>query len=638
MFVSFQIAGVIILFILVSFFLAQARITLKSGRFFLMVCATTFLLLFFDIFSIVCIISPDIFSRDIAKFFCKVYLVFLVLEATLGLAYSVKDIYKYNIKKVKIFYTFHLFYIILAICLLLPTDINMVYEADKQVLYTEGISCYLCYILSAVAIITTIVFVIVNGKKLNKSNRDSVLIWMLFWLIAAGTQFFFKHLLLVSFASCIALVIIYINLENPALRLDKKTAKFNFEVLDECLTELTDKKDDYKLVYMILNNNSIDAHLKNLALMSISNILSTFADNKFLLRRNKFLTFRGELGFVVVILNATVNDFFSEMEKGFKNTNYQKLYGNVYDIKYLIIDNNQIVQSYDTVKSLFHSILEKNLIPLNHERNYIGIDTVKKIDKIQEMEKTINYAIDNDLIEVFYQPIYSKAKERFTSAEALVRIKDKDNNIIYPTSFIEIAERNGLISKLGEMVFEHVCRLIKNVNIKALGLDYIEVNLSVVQCGDPNLANTYIKIMNDYNVDPKQINLEITETASSNLRNIMLNNMEKLIEYGVSFSLDDFGMGNSNINYIIEMPVEIVKFDKVLVDSYFSDPKAKLVVDKIIEMIKALNLELVLEGIEEKDILEQALKLDIDYIQGYFFSKPIPTNEFIDFIKDKNKK
>ena len=97
-------------------------------------------------------------------------------------------------------------------------------------------------------------------------------------------------------------------------------------------------------------------------------------------------------------------------------------------------------------------------------------------------------------------------------------------------------------------------------------------------------------------------------------------------------------MGNSNLNYIIEMPVEIVKFDKVLVDSYFSDPKAKLVVDKIIEMIKALNLELVLEGIEEKDILEQALKLDIDYIQGYFFSKPIPTNEFIDFIKDKNKK
>ena len=96
-------------------------------------------------------------------------------------------------------------------------------------------------------------------------------------------------------------------------------------------------------------------------------------------------------------------------------------------------------------------------------------------------------------------------------------------------------------------------------------------------------------------------------------------------------------MGNSNLNYIIEMPVEIVKFDKVLVDSYFNDSKAKLVVNKIIEMIKALNLELVLEGIEKEDILNQALDLDVDFIQGYYFSKPIPKDEFINFIKNKGK-
>lgn len=602
-----------------------------------MICLTTFLLLFLDIFSIVCIISPDIFSRDVAKFFCKLYLVFLVLEATLGLAYLVKDIYKYDIKKVKAFYLAHFIYMIIAAILLLPSDINMVYEADKQILYTEGVACYICYGLSAFTIITTIIVDILNSKKLNKSNRDSVLIWMIFWLLAAGTQFFFKHLLLVSFASCIALVIIYINLENPALRLDKKTAKFNYEVLDECITELCDKKDNFKLMYMILNNNTVDNYKKNRALISISNILSSFADNKFMLRRNKFLTFRGELGFIIVILKAEINDFFNDLEKGFKNSNYNELYGNVFNIKYMIIENNSLIQSYDKVKSLFQSILEKNLIPLNREKNYIELDDVKKIDNIKKMEKTLDYAIENDLVEVFYQPIYSKKHDRFTSREALVRIKDIDNKIIYPTSFIEIAERNGLIAKLGEMVFEHVCKFLNKTNIKNLGLEYIEINLSVVQCGDPNLANTYIKIMNDYNIDPKQINLEITETASSNLRTIMLNNMEKLIEYGVSFSLDDFGMGNSNLNYIIEMPVEIVKFDKVLVDSYFNDSKAKMVVNKIIEMIKSLNLELVLEGIENKDILTQALNLNIDYIQGYFFSKPIPEIEFINFIKNNNK-
>ena len=196
----------------------------------------------------------------------------------------------------------------------------------------------------------------------------------------------------------------------------------------------------------------------------------------------------------------------------------------------------------------------------------------------------------------------------------------------------------SLISKLGELVFIHVCRFINRYDISKLGIEYIEVNLSVVQCGDPNLANRYIEIMKKLNVSPDKINLEITETASTNLRNIMISNMNTLINYGVSFSLDDFGMGNSNLNYIIEMPVGIVKFDRILVNSFFTDPKARLVITRIIEMIKALDLEIVLEGIEDKESLDEALGLDIDFIQGYYFSKPVNEESFIEYIKEYNSK
>ena len=143
--------------------------------------------------------------------------------------------------------------------------------------------------------------------------------------------------------------------------------------------------------------------------------------------------------------------------------------------------------------------------------------------------------------------------------------------------------------------------------------------------------------MKKLNISPDCINLEITETASTNLRNIMINNMNTLINYGVHFSLDDFGMGNSNLNYIIEMPVDIVKFDRILVNSYFTDPKAKLVITRIIEMIKALNLEIVLEGIENKESLDEVLKLDIDFIQGYYFSKPVQEIDFVEYVKKFNK-
>ena len=238
MLISFQIAGIIIIFIIVSFFLAQTRVTLKSARLFLIVCLTTFLLMFLDIFSIMCIINPDIFNIHFTKFVSKLYLVFLVIVASFGLVYAMRDIYKLDKIKRKRFYIIHTIYIILAAAVILPTEINLVYNKEQHYLYTEGLSCMLCYGLCGILLISTIITVFEFKNKLNKANEDTIIIWMCFWIIAAIIQFFIKELLVVGFASCAGLIIIYINLENPALMIDKKTAKFNFELLEQCITEL----------------------------------------------------------------------------------------------------------------------------------------------------------------------------------------------------------------------------------------------------------------------------------------------------------------------------------------------------------------------------------------------------------------
>ena len=118
-----------------------------------------------------------------------------------------------------------------------------------------------------------------------------------------------------------------------------------------------------------------------------------------------------------------------------------------------------------------------------------------------------------------------------------------------------------------------VCHTIRNEQLAQYGLHYIEVNLSVAQCSDEKLAERYIRIMERYQIDPSNINLEITESATMEMKQTLLANMEKLIAYGVSFSLDDFGTGQSNLNYIVEMPVQIVKFDRVMTQAYFSSQK-----------------------------------------------------------------
>ena len=179
--------------------------------------------------------------------------------------------------------------------------------------------------------------------------------------------------------------------------------------------------------------------------------------------------------------------------------------------------------------------------------------------------------MEKDWVEVYYQPIYSTRERCFTSAEALVRIRDEKGEIVPPGIFIEVAEQNGLILRLGEMVFEKVCRCVKEHDIEQYGLHYIEINLSVVQCSYEQLAEDYIKIMEKYNIPSEFINLEITESASMEAKRILLNNMRSLMDYGVRFSLDDFGTGQSNLNYIVDMPVDIVKFDKDMTNAYFEN-------------------------------------------------------------------
>ena len=235
-------------------------------------------------------------------------------------------------------------------------------------------------------------------------------------------------------------------------------------------------------------------------------------------------------------------------------------------------------------------------------------------------------------VEVFYQPIYSTISKTFESAEALVRIRKEDGSLVMPGGFIEVAEKRGSIIPLGAEVFEAVCKFIEERNLEKMGMHYIEVNLSAVQCGYKNLAKELIETMERHHVNPQCINLEITESASMGNDKIFMDNMYALKKYGVSFSLDDFGTGQSNLNYIVAMPVDIVKFDRGMTLSYFENAKAKYVMNAAMTMIRGLNLQIVSEGIETEEQLKIMEELGIQYIQGYYFSKPLPENKFIEFI------
>ena len=155
-----------------------------------------------------------------------------------------------------------------------------------------------------------------------------------------------------------------------------------------------------------------------------------------------------------------------------------------------------------------------------------------------------------------------------------MRIHDDLLGNISPEIFIPIAERNGSIVKLGTMIFEKVCRFISEQNLEETSIEYIEINVSVVQCIQSDFVDTLNEIMDRYHVRPEQINLEITETAASNSFAILQENVERLYQQGISFSLDDYGSGYATIGYIHRFPFCIIKLDKLMVWDAFENERA----------------------------------------------------------------
>ena len=156
----------------------------------------------------------------------------------------------------------------------------------------------------------------------------------------------------------------------------------------------------------------------------------------------------------------------------------------------------------------------------------------------------------------------------------------------------------------------------------------------MAQFKQADLFDKFVEITSRYGVDPAKINLEITETASIDAKNTLLDTMKLFLEHGVSFSLDDFGKGQSNLMYVVEMPVSIIKLDMDMIKAYFVENKAKHVVATTVKMAHDLGLHVVAEGIESEHELESMRSENIDFIQGYYFSRPVDAASFEPMLKD----
>lgn len=264
-----------------------------------------------------------------------------------------------------------------------------------------------------------------------------------------------------------------------------------------------------------------------------------------------------------------------------------------------------------------------------------GID---ELQKYRNIEDAIERALVENEFEMYYQPIISTRTGRVVSAEALIRLKDRILGFVSPEDFIPISENNGKILEISEFVIDSVFHFVKENDIVEMGMEFIEMNLSVMQCMDKNLTEKLQYYINKYDIDPRRINLEITETATNFDEQRLREQLIDIKKLGFTFSLDDYGTGYSNLVRVLEYPVDVIKLDKSIVWAAFTDRDSFVTIKNLISMFHDVRRKLVAEGVENEEQMSTLRELGCDYIQGYYYSRPVPKAEFIKYIKSVNEK
>ena len=621
-----QLCGIILLVIMFLFYRRYESLRLNTQIGFQVLLLCMLLCIFLDMLSIWAIMRLLLDHRWAVYVICKAYLMSIVLVGFAGFWYECTDVYEDKRKLRRIAITGGAGW--LAGCVVIASLPLGIYKMGR-VVYTAGPAVLLTYLFAGMFIIGNIVFTVIKRKQANYRRSQVILFWLALWFSAAVVQFFNNELLLVGYAGALGVLVIFFRLENPEYLTDAVTGLFNQDGLLLYARKLYNEEKPFSLmsIWWNLGISQADEGAREQAVMAAFAKRLPKLDNT-----RVFKMADDEVWMIFEDMehaDDTVHKVRSFVEYG------RRELGGMAQAAFTYMPDAAMVGDYQEMVHLMQYARWKSSDHSTANFKEVDTDFVEQMRKEKSMEQMLEEAMKEDRIEVFYQPIFSTKAKKFVSAEALVRMRDRDGNLVPPGTFIPVAEANGKILQLGEIVFEKVCCFFTKEQLEQYGLKYVEVNLSVVQCGYPGLADEYIGIMEKYQINPGYINLEITESASMAAKKTLLENMRRLMEYGVYFSLDDFGTGQSNLNYIVDMPVNIVKFDREMSQAFFQDEKAKYVMNAAMQMIHGMKLKIVSEGIETKEQYLAMEELSIDYIQGYYFSKPLPEAAFLAFLQSR---
>ena len=530
--------------------------------------------------------------------------------------------------------------IILELLLILTTPFTkFVFYIDNDCNYYRGIAFNVFYLVIGLYLLYVAYMSIARSRYLNKLQFFAILFYSIFVVACGIVQVLMPDLLLNSFATAIGIIMIYISMQGDFIDCDKVLGTFSADAMNK---KIGDSVAAGKSFYMInvrfggfdKINTIYGFENANEVLRQIAEYLLKLIPNHYVFHANSFYF----SCYVEGDYSAAFDYAVRIQERFLQRFRTDKLRNDVYvPFKIAVIAVPQFADSVDRINHISNMILSEPRLNDNQYIVVVNEEIIMQYERQCQIEKRIELAVRNGDFNVYYQPVVNLVTGKIDGAEALIRLGDEQSGIVSPEELIPIAEKNGSITQLTSMLVHRVCRFILDNKIGDIGVGYIGINLSHEECQQFGMAERLLSIIRGYDIPTSMIRFEIKEGIGSIEPCNLKKNIDILVENGVYLVMDRFGLGYSNAAELVDLPVEMIKIDKSLLWLAEESDGAMSALKALVEMMHCLNHSVLVGGVETEAHEEILRRLDIQFAQGYYYSKAVETKGFLEYARNVNE-
>ena len=489
--------------------------------------------------------------------------------------------------------------------------------------------------LSAGFYLTVCLFTLVYTWKAVVMNRRIAIIYF-FTVCIAGilVQLFFLDVKAELFAESVGLLGIMIAVETEDDRIDVDTGFYNRRALQLDLNNyLVNKRELWVMCIKVTNADIIPRVTGSENVDILSTLMSDYLRTKI---SRSYIYNMNPQTFVLTILDKD--------EEAVKSLATEILVR--FDMPWTINDNEYLLKAVimfaDVPKRLPSSAdafyMADSPVPEGNDKKILCGSDLNYLLRRSAIQNAIVNGLKKDSFEVYYQPTFNLSDGSLHGAEALLRLDDETIGRIPPYEFIPISEQMGLVDVLDTFVLGEVCKLLSTELKNDTSIEAINVNLSVLQCMKPGFVQSIDKEADKYGIDRSRINFEITESVAASDYDQLSQIVSELKRSGFRFSLDDYGTGYSNVMSVFSMDLDIIKIDKSILWTAVDHELGRILLENTVRMIKQMGRKVLVEGVETKAQLDLLRDVGVDYLQGFYFSRPLPRDEFLALVANEKQK